>query len=431
MNNSAPTKNTPLGIMSRHDITNWIIHFVHKRNPENDPLEFSRDWDKTMNYVKFPNNFKYDGEPIYQTDILEEEAYGLEPDESALEVLKKILHDGIIKCGWSYRNGNPTIYGPKSAACFTEMPLYALIEYSKSRNNENYIEPYGVAFLKTELFEAGARPVIYGLSGVHKEAITGDENFGIGLRTLSSECGIGLNELYRYVYTSIKSHKRIDWTHEREWRWADLDEKFEFAGLPFFAKNNEFSFSKIIVLVKTNDDVEEIIKYIQHLYHSESTNYAREYNLITIANTYILSIEELSKFDKDIETVKLDDLPLNKIPKLSKIKVKPETVEKIKNAIKVATNISYAECERVFNERGDVGSCGWANIVTYVSNSEITQALIDLGLASSYGTGHYDIELGKSFPVQSLDVNESGKIKAAEYLTKELGQYFTTHWTLD
>lgn len=417
--------------MSRHDITDWIIHFVHKRNSENDPLEFSRDWEETMEYVEFPDNFQFNGEPIYQTNIYEEEEYGLEPDADAMGVLKKILHDGIIKCGWSYRNGNPTIYGPKSAACFTEMPLYALIEYSKNRNNDNYIEPYGIAFLKNELFESGARPVIYGLSGVHKEAIKGDGNFGIGLRTLSSDCGIGLNEMYRYVYTNIRTHKRIDWTHEREWRWADLKEKFDFAGLPFFADNDEFSFSKLIVFVKTNDDVQEIIEHIQHLYHSKSTNYDREYNLTTISNTYILSIEELSKFDKNIDTIKLDDLPLKSIPKLSKIEVKPETIDKIKKAIKIASEISYAECEKVFKEKGDVGGCGWAYVVTYVTNSEITQALIDLELASSYGTGYYYIKLDKSFPAQSLDVDEPGKIKAAEYLTKELGQYFTTHWKWD
>jgi len=417
--------------MSRHDITDWIIHFVHKRNSENDPLEFSRDWEETMDYIEFPDNFKFDGEPMFQTDIHAEEAYGLESDAGAMGVLKKILHDGIIKSGWSYRNGNPTIYGPKSAVCFTEMPLYALIEYSKNRNNDNYIEPYGIAFLKNELFEAGARPVIYGLSGIHREAIKGDKHFGIGLRTLSSDCGIGLKEMYRYVYTRIKTHKRINWTHEREWRWADLEEKFDFAGLPFYADNDEFKFSKIIVLVKTNEDVQDIIEHIQHLYHSKSTNYGTEYNLTTIANTYILSIEELSKFDKNPDTIKLDDLPLNAIPKLTKIEVKQETIEKVKNAIKVASEISYAECERVFNEKGDAGGCGWAYVVTYVTNSEITQALIDLELASSYGTGYYYIDLGKSFPAQSLEVDEPGKIKAAEYLTKELGQYFTTHWKWD
>ncbi len=407
------------------------MHFVHERNSDNDPLEFSRDWEDTMEYVDFPNNFTLEGEPIFQTNIYEEESYGLESDAGAMEVLKKILHDGIIRSGWSYRNGKPTIYGPKSAVCFTEMPLYALIEYSKNRNDNHYVEPYGIAFLRAELFKAGARPVIYGLSGKHVESISSDPNYKIGLRTLSTSCGLGLKEMYRYVYTNINSQKRIDWTHEREWRWADLDERFDWPGLPFYADNDFIEFSKIIVFVKTNDEVDDIIVYLQHIYHSESTNYDRPYNLRVIENTSIVSFEALSKLSDDVDSIKLDDLPLKDLPKLSKIEVSKELVEKIKKAIEEASKINYEESEKLFKQVGDVGGCGRAHVVTYESRTEITQALIDLGIARSYGTGHYYVDVGRSYPAQSLDIDEIGKIKAAEFLTKELGQWFHTHWEWD
>nr|WP_299173325.1 hypothetical protein [uncultured Allomuricauda sp.] len=417
--------------MNRNDLSEWIIHFVHRRNPENDPLEFS--WDlENMDFIDFPDSFTYDGEPIYKTEKYQEDDYGLEPDAYAIGVLKKILYDGIIRTGWSFRNGKATIYGPKSATCFTEMPLYALIDYSKKRNNQNYIEPYGIAFLKEELFEAGARPVIYGLSGKHSESKKGDKNYGIGLRTLSKKSGIGLREMYRYVYTNINSANRIDWTHEREWRWADLDERFEwFAGLPFFAENEEFSFSKIIVFVKTKEEREDIIDHLQHLYHSMGTNFDQPYDLRVIANTYVLSIDELSGIEKDISTIKLDDLPLSSIPKMKKISVSKETLEKVSQAINRASKISYIESEKIFKKTGDNGLCGWAWVVTYVSNSEITQALVDLGLATSFGKGYYQISLNKFYPAQSLHIDEPGKIKAAEFLTKELGQNFSTHWKWD
>lgn len=413
--------------MKRNDLTNWIIHFVHRRNPDNDPLEFSYDFEE-MEYIPFPDSFTYEGEPIFKTEKYEEDDYGLEPDAYSIGVLKKILHDGIIKTGWSFRNGNPTIYGPKSAACFTEMPLYALIEYSKNRNNENYIEPYGIAFLKEELFEAGARPVIYGLSGKHKESIKGDDNYGIGLRTLSSECGIGLREMYRYVYTNISTAKRIDWTHEREWRWADLDERFEwFSGLPFIAKNDFFKFSKVIVFVKEKEEVEDVIVHLQHLYHSKTTNFDREYDLNIIANTYVLAIDELSKIEKEIENINLDDLPLNSVPKLEKIVVSEVTKKNVKEAIDKASEIYFNQAEKDFIEKGDVGPCGWLNIVTYTSNSEITQAMIDLGIASSYGKGYYYVSLNKGYPAQAIAVDENGKEMAAKYLTETLGQNFYTH----
>lgn len=417
--------------MNRNDLTNWIIHFIHRRNPENDPLEFFCDFEE-KGYQTFPDSFTYKGEPIFKTEKYEEDDYGLAPDAYAIGVLKKILHDGIIKTGWSFRNGNPTIYGPKSAACFTEMPLYALIEYSKNRNNENYIEPYGIAFLKEELFDAGARPVIYGLSGKHKESKDGDANFKIGLRTLSEACGIGLREMYRYVYTNISTTKRIDWTHEREWRWADIDERFKwFSGIPFIAKNEEFNFSKIIVFVKTTEEVENIIEHLQNLYHSKTTNFDREYDLKVLANTYVFAIEELANLDKDITTINLDDLPLNAIPKVPKITVSDETKEKVKKAISNASQIYYENAEKDFKKMGDVGPCGWLNIVTYVANSEITQTLIDLGIASSYGKGYYNISLEKSYPAQAIAVDEKGKELAAKYLTMELGQNFTTHLIWD
>lgn len=124
-------------------------------------------------------------------------------------MLKKILRDGYIRAGWSFRNNSPTIYGPKAAVCFTEMPLFGLIEYSKTRNAEYFIEDYGIAFLKDELYKAGARPVIYGLTTGHKEASEKDKYFGKGLRNLAFETGLGLKEQYRYVYTKLGAVKKM------------------------------------------------------------------------------------------------------------------------------------------------------------------------------------------------------------------------------
>ncbi len=48
--------------MPRHDLTDWIIHFIHDRNSENDPLEFSLH-PETFEYLPFPENFNYEGKP--------------------------------------------------------------------------------------------------------------------------------------------------------------------------------------------------------------------------------------------------------------------------------------------------------------------------------------------------------------------------------
>lgn len=411
--------------LARHDLTDWIIHFVHRRNSDVDPLEFSINPD-TGEYVPFPDNFTYEGEPLFLTNQYEEQKYGLEPDAYAISVLKKILHDGYIRAGWSFRNGSATIYGPKAATCFTDMPLYGLIDYAKKRNNEGMTDQYGIAFLKSELYNAGARPVIYGLSTSHKEAEEGDKNYGLGFRTLSSECGLGLKEMYRYVYTKFGSYKKIDWMHEREWRWADIDENFEFPGIPVFAANPVIQFSTVIILVKTKEESEDMIEHLKNLYHSKGTNYDLQYNLNLISNALVLAIDELEKINGDISLIKLDDLPIHSIPKIEHIKVREETKVKVKLALEKASEISLVKSKEHFDKYGDKDVCGHCNVVTWYANTEITQAFIDLNLAKSYSDGYYNIYNIKTYPCQSLGVAEAGLNAAAEYLTKELGQNFST-----
>lgn len=416
--------------MARHDITDWIIHFVHRRNSDVDPLEFSINPD-TGQYVPFPDSFTYEGKPLFLTNQYQEEEYGLESDAYAITILKKILHDGYIRAGWSFRNGNATIYGPKAATCFTEMPLYGLIDYAKKRNDEGMTEQYGIAFLKNELYNAGARPVIYGLSTTHKEAGILDKNYGLGFRALSSECGLGLTEMYRYVYTKFGSYKKIDWMHEREWRWADIHENFDFPGMPVFADNPIIHFSQIIILVKTKEEAEDMIEHLKNLYHSGGTNYDLRYNLNLISNAFVLAIEELQKITKDISLIKLDDLPLSSIPKIKHIKATEETKEKVKLALKKASEISLVKSKEYFDKYGDKDVCGHCNVVTWYSNTEVTQALIDLKLARSFSDGYYHIFNLETYPVQSLGVAEAGMTAAAEYLTKELGQGFRIYSTWD
>ena len=88
---------------------------------------------------------------------------------------------------------------------------------------------------KKELFAAGARSVIYGLSGNKYEATESDKLYTAGFRALSERCGIGREEQYRYVHTDLNREPPIDWTFEREWRLAIKDSRWgDIPGLPFF-----------------------------------------------------------------------------------------------------------------------------------------------------------------------------------------------------
>jgi hypothetical protein len=412
----------------RTDISQWVIHFIHRRNPETDPMFFVAP--TTHEPVAHPDGFTYTGEPLFVSSLYDDDR-DQEPDMSAFGVLRKILHDGFLKAGWSYRQTKagllPTIYGPKAAVCFTEMPLHGLIDYATSRNAEYAVQGYGLAFLRNELFEAGARPVIYGASVQHREADKRDAFGGIGLRTLHSSLGIGLREQYRYVATNLT--RKMDWTHEREWRWADVHERFEEPGLPFFLQNKHHGFSKLIILVQTDKEAEQIVEELRNQYDAGYNDFDLEYNKKLLTNTSVLSVESLSRLSINLQTIRLDDLPLRAIPKIKEVKVSDATLEKVAAAVAEAQRRAHAASQELYTRIGDAGIAGFSNLATHDGHSEITQALLRLGHADAAG-GSYMLYGITSFPVQSIDVNEAGARAAAAYLSEALGQpfYVRTFW---
>ncbi|GLU56912.1 hypothetical protein [Dyadobacter frigoris] len=265
--------------MIRYDTTKWLTHFVHKKNTDgyNALIEGG--------LRKFQENARKNG---------------------PFSVLKQILTDGYLKCSWSERSGKRTIYGPKPAICFTEMPLGAILEYVKQRDPK-YVSEYGIAFLKEELFRAGTRPVIYGLTS---DPVEEDID---GFRNLSSTSGISLNEQYRYVATNLGGKiNPIDWTHEREWRWVDNLNWFEdmgIKGLPFSIKRSPYKFNKVIIMVKTSKEKEELLTLLQKLPGTESTSGGELFHFKSkCENIEILDSETWEEIFATNKTLKLEDL---------------------------------------------------------------------------------------------------------------------------
>ena len=137
-------------VTARLDLSDWVIHFVHDRNPENDPTEYC---DEEGNSAP-PYPYTFDDNPKseenlwmpYENWVYYDSEYPIESDASAFQVLQKILDDAHIRSGWSIRKDRPTIFGFWSAVCFTEMPLYALLHYAKNRKDLESVNTYGICF---------------------------------------------------------------------------------------------------------------------------------------------------------------------------------------------------------------------------------------------------------------------------------------------
>ncbi len=91
-------------------------------------------------------------------------------------------------------------------------------------------------------------------------------------RNLSANCGISNKEQYRYVATNLRGVRHIDWTHEREWRWAYRDRSADIPGIPIWLKEG-YQFTQIIVLTQTTEEAEYFLDRLKEFRDSGLNNY--------------------------------------------------------------------------------------------------------------------------------------------------------------
>lgn len=430
-------------IQYRIDLSEWVIHFVHDRKPEDnfDDLQEIAELEGYSGDMRLPDYYDNSGKEHNVMSEYAEAYYGIASNAPAFEVLLKILHDGFIHSSWSVRNMAPTIYGPKTAVCFTEMPLYALIQYAKFRGSySGYVGNYGIAFRRNELYAAGGRPVIYGLSEDHIEAEKAPNGVFQGRILDVEKTGIPIHEQYRYVATKMRKQYAygeypIDWTHEREWRWALPDDKVGVPGIPFFlSKNYADYFSEIVIIVDTDDEQLETIMHLKNLYDAGSTGLGHEYDINKIAATRVVSLETIAKMQGvDMNQVRIEDLPMRQMAVMPTFKVSPELETKVKEAVEEAGNISINTVSEFLKKNPDFdeqkGFWGWAYVCTN-DQTATTQALQNVGLSYTCADGIYRLRV-KEYRTGNLDLLTIGAEEAVAFLEKVLGQHFYVTTKLD
>ena len=198
-----------------------------------------------------------------------------------------------------------------------------------------------------------------------------------------------------------------------------------------------YSFSRLIVVVENTVEAEQVIKLLVTLHDSAGNDYY-DFRANALLDTRVLALSELSKYTSTNNAVRLDDLPYHTLPRVSKVVPSQATILKVRAAVAAAGRVwdvaaTNEDARTPVNQRGDkLGPCGFGSVITFDSNSEITQALLAINAAEAIALreGYMMFGIGKHFS-QILLVNEAGARAAAEFLTTELGQAFFPDSHLD
>ena len=370
--------------MNREDLSIWALHFIHDRDPDTEPLF---DQDTLHRYSGMPYHEDVDINWRFSDWRIYDEYNALYPDSSAMRVLLKIVTDGHIRATWAFRNGRPTVYGPRAAVCFTEMPLYALIDYAKQRGDK-MVTSYAIGLLKQELSSAGGRPVISGLSGKFREKTTPQNGSGEPWpRRIDESCGISEAEQYRFVAMASPPDRIIDWTHEREWRWADHRDECSCPGLPVWLSEEPISFSRVLIMVQTSDEVELVLDTLKELHDAGGNNFGFDFDCEVLEATSVVALDQLDLELDDLEkrNLRLEDIPVSKLKEFKSPEAPPDLVDRVRSALGEARRAGdAAACEahkvapRTPDGRHVADVAGWAHIYITDAQTPLVSALMKL-----------------------------------------------------
>ncbi len=395
----------------RHDHTSWLVHFVRDRNPEQD----------------FPGE---------DEDDAGAHAVGeLELDADAFSVLKTIVRLGGLIPGYSFRKGRTTIYGGQPVVCATEMPLYSFADYARKRSDPSKVSAYGIAFLKSEFFAAGGRPAIYGLSTDNIAYVSNTPKSRVLADTV-----LPIAEQYRLVAYNPAAANRIDWSHEREWRWIvkdnDKDEVWAehyngtlgpMPALPLLkGRLDGRSFSKLCFIVWTSKEANELQELLTGLFLAGGNDYGTRFDKLLISRSKIIvlaDVVESVEGGRRIQSQTIEGLDeANLLRPIQIHEPSEDTAKQIAQALEAASAAGESAALHYAKEHPtDTGLSGFASAITYDVTNPMVQQLLSSGFASGPFDGKVIIKIPTKWPLrQSIDYQIYIMEAAVESLKKDL-----------
>ena len=403
--------------MEREDMSSWLIHFTKDINVNNevDVLIESNEFTNGELVLDYTNQFNT-GINTY----------------TAFDVLCNIIRECGIRYGYSFRNGKTTLYGGEPVICFTEMPIFSLIQYAKRRNSDSN-STFGIAIRKDDAFKYGARPVIYGLS--EDTNISYIKNTST-LRILK-ECILPKHEQYRLVALKLGDDKVVDWTHEREWRIKRrndithntfIENGYELVEIEHLNIFEENGFCKeIILIVDTDSQADELYDLILPLMDSHSNEYGVSFCPNKLSILIIGNLKNETKPFRKIEDISPKSYFKVELPNISNEELK--WLEKVilycREVISKEATEKYLKKHKIDDEIKDFrDACGYSNIVCYESRNKYLRGLIKICVATPLSRSYLIKATEPSFSSQSISFHEFIANEVCDYLNSKIENIF-------
>jgi hypothetical protein len=205
--------------------------------------------------------------------------------------------------------------------------------------------------------------------------------------------------------------------------------------LPVWLSERSSLFTRRLVIVASNAEAKRFVDHMKRYYDGGCNEWAITFEKSALAETRVVSIEDLVALSADPATVRLDDLSFRLLPVIAPCVPSAGMIEKVKAAVAAAQVAARGAVEDARRSNPySAGAFGFASVVTRDAHTEITEALLRLGSAHASGS------LGYYFVYEATrDVQDGGLVyyariaaeAAADSLQAALGQEFDVRWRED
>lgn len=328
-------------------------------------------------------------------------------------LMRNAVRQGRLWATWSVRGQRRTIYGIDPAVCFTDMPIAAFVEAGLARAARGEaMSTYGLILPKRAMFAAGARPVIYALSGEVSVMNRAD-----GARLIAAH-QLAPAEQYRYITYDPTAPRPIDWTHEREWRWPLRDAPLpdpESEGLPpdigdlHGIELDQPSLAGLGAIVKTGRQAERLIYDILTKIDRgdiDETHYDFVLALDAVAD--VADLRDRAALEAAIDRGRIDLSSFFQVRKARAKALRAEVVQLVRDVEASAGPPEY----------GEFGGCWlWITDTTH----EVARGLLRTGEITVTSVGKYLLDLHEFSDDRGMRQREHMTLELARRLKQRFG----------
>jgi hypothetical protein len=256
------------------------------------------------------------------------------------------------------------------------MPIAAFIEAGQKRADKGEaMSPFAIVLPKADIHAAGAQPAIYGLS-VHVNLPRGEDG---GPRIIPAAV---LPEAEQYRYVTLGQYGKIDWTHEREWRWPYRGQLPDPEDIPLEYKDIpglDLVFPGMGVIVRTDAQAQKVLHDILVINDIHKENL---YRFVLVADniTDLAALRDPAEVRQAIAKATIDLTPIISI-------TQDERTKWLAEFNKAVADVSSENLPDVSDE---VGGCWlWLTDATH----RLTRALVAEGRVQINQDGRYLVEV--------------------------------------